>query len=125
MSGCRLSWRRALALDPESGVQPASPPVVNPAGWWRPGPAHTVVPMATLVRPHGEPARRYRRVPWSPRAWGQALYLFGGIPAQLAAPLLVVAGLLVRPRWLLPLLFLAVAVLAVPALPSHPRQPPR
>jgi len=32
---------------------------------------------------------RTRRVPWSPRSWRQALYLAGGIPAQLAAFLLV------------------------------------
>jgi signal transduction histidine kinase len=36
------------------------------------------------------PARRRRRVPWSPRAWGQAVYLAGGIPVQL-----VMAGILV------------------------------
>jgi len=30
-------------------------------------------------------AARYRRVPWSPRAWRQALYLFAAIPAQLVA----------------------------------------
>jgi signal transduction histidine kinase len=35
----------------------------------------------------------YRRVPWSPRAWCQALYLFGAIPAQLVA-LIVPAVLL-------------------------------
>jgi len=41
--------------------------------------------MTTLVANRGTPARRQRRVPWSPRAWGEALYLAGGIPAQLAA----------------------------------------
>jgi len=30
-------------------------------------------------------AARYRRVPWSPRAWRQALYLFAAIPVQLIA----------------------------------------
>jgi signal transduction histidine kinase len=30
-------------------------------------------------------AARYRRVPWSPRAWRHALYLFAAIPAQLVA----------------------------------------
>ena len=44
--------------------------------------------MTTLVANRGAPARRYRRVPWSPHAWGEALYLAGGIPAQLAAPLI-------------------------------------
>ena len=47
--------------------------------------------MTTLAQLHDPPARRYRRVPWSPHAWGQALYLAGGIPAQLA-PLFVVLG---------------------------------
>jgi signal transduction histidine kinase len=61
-------------------------------------------------------ASRYRRVPWSPRAWSQLLYLAGGIPAQLAALLLVVAGFLARPRWLLPVLFLMLVFLAVPVL---------
>jgi hypothetical protein len=34
--------------------------------------------------PAGRPARRVPRVPWSPRAWGQAISLAGGIPVQLA-----------------------------------------
>ena len=72
--------------------------------------------MATSVLPRGAPTRPYRRVPWSPRAWSQALYLAGGIPALLAAPLLVVVGFMVRPRWLLPLLFLVVVFLAAPLL---------
>ena len=63
------------------------------------------------------PIRRRDRAPWSPRAWRQALYLTGGIPALAAVPLLVVAGgLAIRPRWVLPLLFLVVALLAVPLL---------
>jgi signal transduction histidine kinase len=33
--------------------------------------------------PAGERPARRRRVPWSPRAWGQALYLASGIPALL------------------------------------------
>ena len=42
--------------------------------------------MTTALAPHrGAPARGTTAVPWSPRAWGQALYLAGGIPAQLAA----------------------------------------
>jgi signal transduction histidine kinase len=36
----------------------------------------------TVDKPHPVPARR-RRVPWSPHAWGQAIYLAGGIPVQL------------------------------------------
>ena len=63
------------------------------------------------------PIRRRDRAPWSPRAWRQALYLTGGIPALAAVPLLVVAGgLVIRPRWVLPLVFLVVALLAVPLL---------
>ena len=77
--------------------------------------------MATSVPHRGAPTRRYRRVPWSPRAWRQALYLAGGIPAQLAALLLVVAGFMIRPRWLWPLLFLAVVFLAVPLLTAIQR----
>ena len=68
--------------------------------------------MTTLVANRGAPARRQRRVPWSPRAWGEALYLAGGIPAQLAA---VLVGALVfsvidpRPKLaVIPLSLLAV-----------------
>ncbi|MGH3212058.1 MAG: histidine kinase [Trebonia sp.] len=43
----------------------------------------------TVDRQHQAPARRRRRVPWSPRAWGDALYLAGGIPIQVAAPLIL------------------------------------
>jgi signal transduction histidine kinase len=45
----------------------------------------------TVDRQHQAPARRRRRVPWSPSAWGQALYLAAGIPAQLIAALLLFA----------------------------------
>ena len=72
--------------------------------------------MATVVQHRDGPARPYHRVPWSPRAWGQALYLAGGIPVQLAAPVLVVSGILARPRGLWVLLFLGVVFLAVPLL---------
>ena len=64
---------------------------------------------------------RNHRVPWSPSAWRQALYLAGGIPAQVAAPLLVAAGFLTKPRWALPLLFLVVVFLAVPVLTAIER----
>lgn len=64
---------------------------------------------------------RYRPVPWSPRAWSQALYLLGGVPALLAAPVLVAAGFAVRPRLALPLLFLVVVFLATPALTAMQR----
>ena len=62
------------------------------------------------------PIRRRDRAPWSPRAWRQALYLTGAIPALLLVPFLIVAGFAVRPRWVLPLLFLVVALLAMPLL---------
>jgi signal transduction histidine kinase len=72
---------------------------------------------ATLVAHRDAPSRRYRRVPWSPRAWGQALYLAGGIPAQLAAPLIVLGpAFVIKPRWVLPLGGLVVVFLAVPWL---------
>ncbi len=74
--------------------------------------------MATSIPHHRVPTRRYRRVPWSPHAWGQALYLTGGVPALLAAPATVaVLAFTAKPR-LVPLL-LAVLValfLAVPLL---------
>jgi signal transduction histidine kinase len=47
--------------------------------------------VTTLAQRRDVPAERYRRVPWSPHAWGQALYLAGGVPAQLAAPFVVLA----------------------------------
>jgi signal transduction histidine kinase len=61
--------------------------------------------MTTLARASDAGGRRYRRVPWSPRAWAQAVYLFGAIPAQLAGLLfLVVLGFWTRHRvlWSLP-----------------------
>src|SRR5215469_2028554 len=103
--------------------------------------------MTTVMPQQAAPAQRYRRVPWSPRAWGQALYLAGGIPAQLAGPLLVFALLRwpgrfnfwVGPLWVLWLLVAAAALLLVQVLtwiqrqrlrvtvgtdiPPHPLQP--
>jgi signal transduction histidine kinase len=70
--------------------------------------------MVTAIQYRDGLARPYHRVPWSPRAWSQALYLAGGIPAQLFALVLVVSGILVKPRWLLALVFLGVVFLAVP-----------
>jgi len=80
--------------------------------------------MTTVMPQQAAPARPYRRVPWSPRAWSQALYLAGGIPAQLAAPLIVFALLRwpgrfdfwVGPLFVLWLLVAAVALLLVPVL---------
>jgi signal transduction histidine kinase len=72
--------------------------------------------MATLVPPLDAPARR---VPWSPRAWGQALYLTGSIPAQLIALLLALGPFLWLRHsgdhpWPLVLLGLVVVFFAVP-----------
>jgi signal transduction histidine kinase len=39
----------------------------------------------TVDRQDTAPARRRRRVPWSPRAWGEAVYLAAGIPVQIVA----------------------------------------
>jgi len=80
--------------------------------------------MTTVMPQQAAPARGYRRVPWSPRAWSHALYLAGGIPAQLAAPLIVFALLRwpgrfdfwVGPLFVLWLLVAAVALLLVPVL---------
>jgi signal transduction histidine kinase len=72
----------------------------------------------TALAPHRDaPIRRRDRVPWSPRAWSQVLYLTGAIPVLAVVPLLMVAGgLATKPRWALPLLVLVVALLAVPLL---------
>ena len=67
---------------PASGVGPAPPPMVNRAGWAGQARSPTVGGMATLAQRQDT---RDRRVPWSPQAWRQALYLAGGIPAQLIA----------------------------------------
>ena len=77
--------------------------------------------MTTLAIHGGTAVRQYRRVPWSPRAWGRALYLTAGIPAQLVAPLVVVVSFIVTPRWPLPLLSLVIVFLAVPLLTAVQR----
>ena len=88
--------------------------------------------MATLVS-RGEqrdaPVRRYRRLPWSPRAWGQALFLTAGIPAQLTG--LVIPFILIRwttrwdfwtwPRWPAWLAGLASLFLVIPVLTAMHR----
>ena len=65
-----------------------------------------VTALTSTLAPHRDaPIRRRDRVPWSPRAWSQVLYLTGAIPVLAVVPLLlVVAGLPVRPRWALPFL---------------------
>ena len=58
--------------------------------------------MATLARPQDPSARPHALRPWSPRAWRQAYYLAGGIPAQLIALFIALAwiyGLKLRPNW--------------------------
>jgi signal transduction histidine kinase len=80
--------------------------------------------MATQVSYAGAPARRYRRVPWSPRAWGEILYLAGAIPALLIAPMLVVVPVLgvAHNAAVLVLPALVLLVLAVPLLSRMHRQ---
>jgi signal transduction histidine kinase len=79
-----------------------------------------------LVSPRRTAARPYRRVPWAPHAWGQALYLAGGVPAQLAAPFVVLAVAIVfHPRpaaaLLSGLLLVFLVFLAVPAFTGMQR----
>ncbi len=82
--------------------------------------------MATTVAHRDTPARRDRRVPWSPRAWSQALYLTGSIPAQLIA-LFIVLGPFLSLRhtgdhpWPLVLLGLVVVFFAVPVFTAIQR----
>ncbi len=80
--------------------------------------------MAVLVpqRPGdgAAPARRRYRAPWSPRAWAQALYLAGGIPALLLVPaIIVLPAYAVRPHHVaaVVLLLLPGAVVAALAMP--------
>src|ERR1700733_9547770 len=62
----------------------------NRAVWACPGTGNSVVAMdITVDRQHQVRARRHRRVPWSPRAWGEALYLAGGIPIQVVVALIL------------------------------------
>ncbi len=64
-------------------------------------------------------AQRWSRVPWSPRCWSQLLCLTAGIPAQLAALVIVLfpawTGIWSRP-WPLLAFSLAAVLLAVPWL---------
>ena len=79
----------------------------------------TVIPQRAALT-----TRRYRCVPWSPRAWGQALYLAGGIPAQVLG--LVIPFAIVRwttrwdfwtwPTWPVWLAGLAAIFLLIPVL---------
>jgi len=77
----------------------------------------------TVDRRHAPPARRHRRVPWSPRMWSQAFYLAAGIPAQLFAPLILFGAVrwtdVMNPRGIarLALLWLACAVVIAALVP--------
>ena len=85
--------------------------------------------MATLVANRDVPARRPRRAPWSPRAWGEAFYLAAGIPAQAAG--LLIPYLLVRavaqrhwwawPAWPVWLAGFAIVFLVFPLLTAMHR----
>src|SRR5580700_5065530 len=88
--------------------------MVNQPVWAGRGRSPTVGAMVTTLARRQDP--RYRRVPWSPAAWRQALYLTGSIPVLLAAPVLVAAGFLHPPKWALPLLALIAVFLASPVL---------
>ena len=73
--------------------------------------------MTTLAARADGLTARYHRVPWSPAAWRQALYLVGGIPAQLIALAAVVLSMRGAPRaWPLPLIALAAVFAALPLL---------
>ena len=93
--------------------------------------------MSTQVWHQDPPGRPYRPVPWSPRAWRQALQLAGGIPGQLLAlaAVLIPWWSLTTPswhhllgegnwgkRWPVPLLFLAAVFLSAPLLAAMHRR---
>jgi signal transduction histidine kinase len=81
----------------------------------------------TVDRQHRAPAERRRRVPWSPRAWGEALYLASGIPVQLIGGLILVGlvrwGQVMDPRGIvrLGLLWLAGGLLIFLLTPTLTR----
>jgi signal transduction histidine kinase len=59
--------------------------------------------MTTAALPSGTargvPARRRRPMPWSPRSWGQVLYLAGAIPAMLIGMSVPLIRLLIAGHW--------------------------
>ncbi|HEX6451736.1 MAG TPA: sensor domain-containing protein, partial [Trebonia sp.] len=77
--------------------------------------------MTASVAPRPVTRRPGASVPWSPRAWRQALYLTGGIPALLIAPFLLVVDTRVDHSQLKALLILACVFLATPLLTSVQR----
>jgi signal transduction histidine kinase len=67
----------------------------------------------TVDKQHQAPARRHRRVPWSPHAWGQALYLAAGIPVQLVTAAILLLLVKATEVWSLkPLVLLWFLVMA-------------
>jgi signal transduction histidine kinase len=87
--------------------------------------------MTTITARAGLPARRYRRLPWSRGAWGQAIDVAGAIPAQVVVglPLLLVVATaqpqgphrLLRMGVLVFLASLLLAYLLLPALTGMQR----
>src|SRR3984957_14210128 len=78
---------RAVAVDSEREVKLAAPSTVNHAGWASAAGAISVDDMAIIVEKQHLPpaAERHRRpMPWSPRAWKQAVFVAAAIPAQVA-----------------------------------------
>src|ERR1700722_10747345 len=78
---------RAVAVDSEREVKLAAPSTVNHAGWASAAGAISVDDMAIIVeKQHLPPAaeRHHRPMPWSPRAWRQAVFVAAAIPAQVA-----------------------------------------
>ena len=102
--------------------------VLDRAPWARQARRRTVYVMATSVAHPGTrhpDVRRDPRAPWSPRAWSQALYLVGGVPAQLIPPVVVAWGIFVKAPHstgdfaagvLTTMVFAAAVFLAVPVL---------
>ncbi len=75
--------------------------------------------MTTLAARDDGLTARYRRVPWSPAAWRQTLYLVGGIPVQIAALAVILVPAVAARRiiWVVPIMGLAAVVfLALPLL---------
>jgi signal transduction histidine kinase len=78
---------RAVAVDSEREVKLAAPSKVNHAGWASAAGTNSVDDMAIIVEKQHLPpaAERHRRpMPWSPRAWRQAVFVAAAIPAQVA-----------------------------------------
>src|SRR5580658_10183511 len=67
----------------------------------------------TVGKQHPAPARRHRRVPWSPRAWGQVISLASGIPVQLVTTAVLLLLVRATEVWSVkPLVVLWIVVMA-------------